>query len=215
MTREYKLQQIGNRVSGLVGTLHHSLVYGRRVTVLAQQLALLLPPGCRLLDIGCGDGALGALVSRIVPGVQILGVEAHARSSCAIPFQLFDGEHLPFGNDSFDGCLFVDVIHHVRTPLALLGEARRVSKNFIVIKDHVAETPFDRGVLRLMDWVGNAPHGVPLPYCYLSRARWDEIYKQLRLTPVVVRSQIPLYPAPISFVFGRRLHFISFLRKEE
>jgi SAM-dependent methyltransferase len=202
----------GRAVAG-IGKLHGRLVSPRRVAVLAERLATLLPPDCRLLDVGCGDGALGALLKQRVRGLGVEGVEVLPRDGCAIECHAFDGRHLPFADGSFDGCLFVDVLHHTLDPFVLLEDACRVSRDFILIKDHLAETRWQHARLRFMDWVGNRPHGVVLPYAYLSRAKWSELFARLHLTEVRSDYDLPLYPAPASWVFGGRLHFATLLRK--
>src|SRR5271154_3073794 len=151
-----------------LGKLHGRFVHQRRIAVLADRLAARLSPGCRLLDVGCGDGRLAALLREKTPGLVAQGVDILPRPGCAIDCQAFDGVHLPFSEDSFDVCLFVDVLHHALDPSAILRDACRVSRQFILIKDHLAETQLDHWTLRLMDWVGNRPHGVVLPYSYLS-----------------------------------------------
>ncbi|MGB6546905.1 MAG: class I SAM-dependent methyltransferase [Candidatus Acidiferrales bacterium] len=200
------------RAVARIGELHERLVSPRRIAVLAECLAALLPHDCRLLDVGCGDGALGALLERTVPGLRITGVEVLPRAECAIECHAFDGERLPFADRSFDGCLFVDVLHHTRDPFAILEDACRVSRNFILIKDHLAETRWDHWRLRFMDWVGNRPHDVVLPYAYLSRAKWRDLFDQLNVTEERRNHDLPLYPAPASWVFGGGLHFAAFLR---
>jgi hypothetical protein len=62
-----------------------------------------------------------------------------------------------------------------------------------------------------MDWVGNRPHGVVLPYAYLSQKQWDQLYRDAGLAGIKSKAAIPLYPPPFSLVFGRNLHFISLL----
>ena len=63
-----------------------------------------------------------------------------------------------------------------------------------------------------MDWIGNAPHGVRLPYNYLSLEKWQDIFVEANLEVEVFSKNIPLYPAPFSYVFGRGLHFIAVMR---
>jgi|HubBroStandDraft_6_1064221.scaffolds.fasta_scaffold382280_2 SAM-dependent methyltransferase len=205
-------QRSGRTVAG-IGKLHGRLVSPRRISVLAEHLGAMLPADCKLLDVGCGDGSLGALLQQSVPGLRATGVEVLPREGCLIECHAFDGRHLPFPDGSFDGCLFVDVLHHTDDPFAILEDACRVSRNFILIKDHLAETRWDHLRLRFMDWVGNRPHGVVLPYAYLSRAKWRDLYEQLDLTEVRTDSDLPLYPAPASFVFGGALHFATLLQK--
>jgi SAM-dependent methyltransferase len=197
----------------LMGNAHGTLVHQRRVTVLAQRLAAMLPAASTLLDVGCGDGTIAKIMCETVPGLTMSGAEYSPRADCAIPCLGFDGVHLPFADRSFDGCMFVDVLHHSRDPLAVLLDARRVCRNFILIKDHLAENALDHWTLRFMDWVGNRAHCVELPYAYLSARQWEELYRQAGLTEVRTTQAIPLYPAPFSLVFGRNLHFISVLTK--
>ena len=73
--------------------------------------------------------------------------------------------------------------HHARAPESLIAEAARVARKAVIVKDHLAESPLDRLTLRMMDWVGNAPHGVALPpYNYASRETWrDWLYWDIEL----------------------------------
>jgi SAM-dependent methyltransferase len=172
----------------------------------------MIPPQSSLLDIGCGDGRISRLISGMVSGMEITGVEYARRPNCAIPCTEFDGEHLPFEDKSFDGCMFVDVLHHTLDPLAVVRDAVRVARKYVLIKDHLQENALDHWTLRLMDWVGNRPHGVVLPYAYLSRRQWEALFKDAGLIESRSQQSIPLYPFPFSLVFGRNLHFVSLLR---
>ena len=203
------------RAVASIGKLHGRLVSPRRIAVLAERLAKFLPPESQLLDVGCGDGALGSLLQRSVPGLRVTGVEVLPREGCPIECHAFDGRHLPFPDHSFDGCLFVDVLHHTDDPFAILEDACRVSRDFILIKYHLAETRWDHWRLRFMDWVGNRPHGVVLPYAYLSRAKWRDLFDRLKLRETRADYDLPLYPAPASLLFGGGLHFAMLLRKSD
>ena len=83
---------------------------------------------------------------------------------------LFDGKTIPFEDNSFDLVMFVDVLHHAEDPASLLAEAARVSRKYLLLKDHVRTGLVGKWTLRLMDWFGNAQHNVVLPYNYLSEA---------------------------------------------
>jgi hypothetical protein len=110
--------------------------------------------------------------------------------------------------------MFADVLHHTEDPMVLLREARRVSRAFIVIKDHEREGVLSETRLRLMDWVGNARFGVSLPYNYWPRSRWIEAWKELGLLAERVERDLSLYPCPFDCVFGASLHFIARLHTE-
>lgn len=197
----------------LVGRWHRSLVFDRRARVLAGLLAKQLPPNAVVLDVGCGDGTVGNLLAKGRPDISIQGVEIAPRMSCLIPCVPFNGEKLPFTDGSFDACLFVDVLHHIDDASILLREAARVSRSFVLLKDHLSENSFDRATLRFMDWTGNRPHGVRLPYNYLSQSEWKRLFKESGLEISNWTNDVPLYPFPASLIFGRDLHFVALLRK--
>jgi len=200
----------------MLGRAHQRVVFGRRVRVLAEFLAERIPAGAAVLDVGCGDGSIAKLVKRNNPGVSIEGIEFAPRASCQIECKPFDGKSIPYPDAAVDVCMFVDVLHHVpdaRGIKHLLSEARRVSRRYILIKDHLSENPLDFKTLQFMDWVGNRPHGVVLPYNYQSRAEWDSHFAVAGLTLKEWETRIPLYPFPFSAVFGRQLAWIGLLEK--
>ncbi len=82
-------------MSKIIGTLHENLVYGRRTRVLAQSLANYLPTGSSVLDVGCGDGTIDALMMEQRPDVAIRGVDVLIRPTTRIPVDHFDGTNLP------------------------------------------------------------------------------------------------------------------------
>jgi SAM-dependent methyltransferase len=198
-----------------IGRWHHAFVFKRRTRVLAEMLAAQIPQRASVLDIGCGDGTIGSLIAQLRPDIAIQGVEFLVRPGCKITCHPFDGSSLPFADASFDVCLFVDVLHHTQDPAVLLREAVRVSRSFVLLKDHLDENFLDDMTLRFMDWVGNRPHGVVLTYNYQSRKEWAEHFSECGLEEVSWTTQVLLYPPPFSLVVGRRLHFVSLLRKRE
>jgi len=196
-----------------MGSWHRALVSPRRTRVLAEMLAAQIPPRAAVLDIGCGDGTIGSLIAQRRPDISIQGVEFMLRPDCKIACRAFDGNLLPFQDGSFDVCVFVDVLHHTQDPTVLLREAARVSRSFVLIKDHLDENAIDNLALRFMDWVGNRPHGVVLTYNYQNRKQWTEQFSDLRLSKISWTTEIPLYPWPLSLLVGRGLHFVSLLKK--
>jgi SAM-dependent methyltransferase len=168
-----------------------------------------------VLDIGCGDGTIAGLIMDRNPTVKIQGVEIAPRPTCRIACKPFDGKSLPHAPGSFDVCMFVDVLHHTHEIEALLLEACRVSRRYVLIKDHVAGNWLDFKILQFMDWVGNRPHGVVLPYNYQSRTQWDRYFSRAGLNAIARQDRVKLYPFPFSVLFGRKLHFIELFEKSE
>jgi SAM-dependent methyltransferase len=92
-------------------------------------------PGARVLDVGCGPGALSArLASR--PGAgEVSAVDpsetfvAAARNRLpGVDVRLAVAEKLPFGDDTFDAALAQLVVHFMDDPVAGLREMGRVTR---------------------------------------------------------------------------------------
>lgn len=198
--------------SRAIGSIHSRTVFGRRVRVLASSIASLLPDRARVLDVGCGSGDIASALLAFKPHLTIEGVDVLVRPETAIPVRQFDGEHLPFGDLTFDYALLIDVLHHTDDPAALLDEVSRVASH-VIIKDHYRNGPLAHARLRFMDWVGNAPHGVRLPYNYLSKTEWNEVWRAKGLKIEEIVQNLSLYPPPMDWIFGRGLHFIASLAK--
>ncbi len=192
----------------LVGRLHSRAVHGRRVRTLAARLASIVPPNARVLDVGCGDGAVADVLLQLRGDLEISGIDVLVRPTTRIPVVPFDGHRIPFADAEFDAVVFVDVLHHTEDPMELLREAARVAPGAIIVKDHAADGLLARPTLRLMDWVGNAHHGVALPYNYWSTPRWQQAVAELGLRAEVWETALGLYPPPASWLFDRELHLL-------
>jgi SAM-dependent methyltransferase len=96
-----------------------------------------LAPGTRLLEVGCGVGAVLALLGQEYPGVRLFGVDIErtqvefARGHlerAGVEATLLEGDALalPFGDESFDQVWMMWLLEHIADPTAALREARRV-----------------------------------------------------------------------------------------
>jgi ubiquinone/menaquinone biosynthesis C-methylase UbiE len=96
-----------------------------------------LDPGTRLLEIGCGVGAVLAVLGQEFPDVQLVGVDIEQKQLAVAREHLrregvdatlveADALALPFGEESFDHVWMMWFLEHVADPVAALREARRV-----------------------------------------------------------------------------------------
>jgi SAM-dependent methyltransferase len=194
-----------------IGDAHQKLVSGRRVEVLSNWFAQLLPAGVRLLDVGCGDGFVSSVLQSKRPDISVRGIDVLPREHTHIPVEIFDGHQFPFPDGAFDVVLFSDVLHHTDEPAILLKEARRVASRHVLLKDHYRKGIAAHTRLRFMDWVGNARFGVALPFNYWREEQWQGAWREIGLQPRQLITRLGLYPRPADWVFGASLHFIALL----
>ncbi len=203
------------RWSKWLGRIHRGSVMERRTQKIAEAISLLPIYGARILDVGSGNGMLAKNVMQLRPDVYIEGVDIMEWPDPFIPVRKFDGESIPARVGEWDYCLVSDVLHHCAVPENLLSEMVRVSGKGLILKDHVAETLWDRAVLSFMDWFGNRGHGVGLTYNYWSWRQWEAAFCRNGISPRVTQNRLRLYPFPFSMVFERDLHFLSLLEKDQ
>jgi len=195
-------------MTSVIGGMHDRYVMTRRVRILSDYLRSRIPQGSSVLDVGSGDGTIARTIADARPDLSVEGVDVLVRPVTAIPTRQYDGLHLPFDDDSVDVVMLVDVLHHTPDPGAVLREAARVTRDRVVIKDHLTDRWGSGPILRFMDWVGNAPHGVALPYNYQSHAQWLELLAQAGLRVEEWCDHLNLYPPPASWIFGGSLHVL-------
>lgn len=200
-------------INQALNLVHGGFIFGRRVKVLSEALARQMPPGAKILDVGAGDGNMGTSIQRLRPDVSLEGIDVFVREKTAYFVKEFDGVTIPHKDDSFDVAMFVDVLHHTKDPLTLLLEAARVAK-VVVVKDHLREGLLAEETLKAMDWVGNARHGVVLPYNYWNRLQWDAAFERADLEKAAWDEDLGLYAPGLSMLFDRSLHFVGQLRRK-
>jgi ubiquinone/menaquinone biosynthesis C-methylase UbiE len=151
-----------------------------RAAELEQRLLKLLAPlarDTRLLDAGCGTGALACALAPHV--LEVVGIDADPASVAAATasapancsFQVGDATALSFAGDSFSlaGCL--RVLHHVARPDSVVEELARCTR--------------PRGVVLVVDQLGSSDPQESLAIETFERAR-DPSHQRL-LTDTDIR----------------------------
>ena len=130
-----------------------------------HSIARLVPPGSRVLDLGCGDGALLAHLQATRQcsgyGVEIDDAKVHAcvkRGVNVLQLNLEDGLSM-FGDDAFDVVLQIDTLQHLRNAQTMLRETARVGRIGVVAFPNFAHWPNRLAVLQ-----GHMPVTKRLPY---------------------------------------------------
>ena len=130
-----------------------------------ESIARLVPPGSRVLDLGCGDGAMLEHLQKTRQcsgyGVEIDDAKVQAclrRGVNVLQLNLEEGLTM-FGDDAFDVVLQVDTLQHLRNAETMLRETARVGRIGIVAFPNFAHWPNRLDVLR-----GRMPVTKRLPY---------------------------------------------------
>lgn len=130
-----------------------------------QAVARLVPEGARVLDLGCGDGALLAHLqsTRACSGYGIEIDDANVlacvrRGVNVIQLNLDEGLAI-FGDASFDVVLHIDTLQHLRNTEVVLQETARVGRMGVVAFPNFAHWPNRFSIAR-----GRMPVTRRLPY---------------------------------------------------
>jgi ubiquinone/menaquinone biosynthesis C-methylase UbiE len=122
----------------------------------------------RLIDIGCGLGKYHPYwVNRVglLQGVDVSAesIQRAAERNPHVAYKVYDGNRLPFADDSFDAVVTICVMHHVNPQerSSFVAELRRVTRpgGIAVVFEHnplnlltrraISNCVFDEGVVLL------------------------------------------------------------------
>jgi SAM-dependent methyltransferase/organic radical activating enzyme len=111
--------------------------------------------GARVLDAGCGRGALARALARRFPAAQIWGVDHSAAMLAHLPPQIARRQgsiqDLPFEDGSFDLVCCVEALEHACNPAGAVAELCRVARPgglVVIIDKNVARS----GALAIESW---------------------------------------------------------------
>lgn len=169
-----------------------------------------IAPGTTVLDIGCGMGyALEVLeqdYQATTFGCDVVPCTDRIRRFCR-----FDGDRLPFADQSVDVAILIFVLHHAEDPHVLLREASRVARKAVLVVEDTPRTIFDRRWSEIHVRNFNRRHQIPWDGESRTELEWEALFRETgmrvlseeRLTrferlPPVARTAFVLQPAAVA-----------------
>ena len=139
-------------------------------------------PGGRLLDLGAGEGWVGAEAAAD-RGLALTLVDVARYGAAARPVRVYDGRQLPYLDGAFDAALVVFVLHHAADPAAVVREAVRVTAGPVLVLETVCRTDRHRAWLERADrWANRLRSGGAVdeaPLRVRSDADWRRTFASL------------------------------------
>jgi len=156
----------------------------RRAHKIARKLRRYIRPGEHVLDVGCGPLVVADELQKLT-GARVLGIETLDYRKRPLPMALYSGARAPFRDASFDVVVIGFVLHHCDDGgLAVLREARRLTRGRILLLEDSFDTLFDRAAIRIVDKLLNYIENpaIPVPYRFRPSWDWKSLFGELGLT---------------------------------
>lgn len=134
-----------------------------------------------VLDIGVGSGLALRYMMLQKPEVTFAGVDVRdlRLPYVDVPLQLYDGQTLPFTRQQFDISLLFYVLHHCLKPQAVLAEAKRVTRQTLIIIEEFDAPNTDDISLDLTERQSHKALGLPadLPYQLFDQPEFEAMLR--------------------------------------
>lgn len=186
--------------------------YRRRTFDLLRTVIRMAHGVAEAVDVGAGDGWMAWSLMRERLVGRCLPVDVVRRAQVLLEPTLYDGVRLPIMDGGVDLAFAVDAVHHADDPLALLRELARISRRWIVLKDHTHASPAGAWTLRLLDEIGNRRFAIGSPGRYQRGFAWFDV---LRSCGFEVRFLV--HPAPchtgLLGALTNRLQFVALFER--
>jgi SAM-dependent methyltransferase len=155
----------------------------------------------RVIDVGCGTGALAAAIAEVAPAAEIVGVDPSAafvelaRSQTRGRFEVGDSQALAFDDASFDAACACLVLNFIPDQKVALAEMRRVVRPSgtvaAVVWDHAEGMTMLKTFWDVVDALDNRPKSAEEPNPLLGpealRRLWAEAgLEDIAFAPLVI-----------------------------
>lgn len=158
-------------------------IINKRTERIVNLFEEFIEPGEKILDIGAGGGWIAKeLKKRKNTDITLLDVTDFNQTDLKV--LLYNGKDIPFPAESFDVSLLIFTLHHCSDPLRILKEAKRVTKEKIIILEDIPTSWLNKIFLCFWDVIANLPSlikppGENISFNFKIISQWQKIFKDL------------------------------------
>ena len=178
-----------------------SKIYQRAAEKMCSDCQDFIGKGCRILDLGSGAGLVGQTFKNFFQA-EVTGIDIKDINIASIPFKVYDGQHFPFSDSSFDAVLVNFVLHHSESPKVLLTESKRVAKDKIIIYEDLSDGFFSKLFCKFHGFSFDSLFGNPWKTSFRSEKEWENLFRETGLS-VIFKKRVNNFPVKKQiFVLG-------------
>ncbi|MFX0124953.1 MAG: class I SAM-dependent methyltransferase [Candidatus Hodarchaeota archaeon] len=171
-----------------------------RANKILNTIRFFIKPGDSILSVGDGDGYVSLRIQEKtesqVQGLDILHYTKYRVQG--VPLVIYDGNEIPFADESFDISAGVFLLHHCENLEFTLQEMIRVSRKKIIIVEDVFSNRLELLFLRFFDTIENRTFSteMPIPYNFQKVSQWKKTFKKTNLQ-LIYSIQFRALPLPV------------------
>lgn len=170
------IKNLQHRLSDWIIKNNPSIGLDKRAEKFVQDFETDLKPSSSVLDIGAGPGVYFEPLAKRGHETTLLDVKKY--KACPYPVTLFEGDRIPFEDNSFDASLLITVLHHALDPEAVLREAKRVSRESVIVIEDVYSRPGGKALCVFRDAALNCEI-IGHPMNFRSHEEWKKTFRKL------------------------------------
>jgi ubiquinone/menaquinone biosynthesis C-methylase UbiE len=168
------LQVFQRRVlDGIVRCFAHGALQARAEKIV-QLFESEIPKGSRILDLGGGWGFYAAPLRN--RGHEHLVLDVVDPGYKKAPVVLYEGQRIPFPDQSFDVTILVTMLHHVPDPKALFKEVHRVTRQKVIVVEDLYHHKLGRYWTVCRDRILNIEF-MEHPHQFRKDAEWRDFFR--------------------------------------
>lgn len=147
----------------------------------------------KIIDIGAGSCLIAKYI-RDKFQTNITPIDVVDYNKTNLKLVLYNGEKIPFENQTFDIALIIFVLHHSKDQETILNEAKRVAKRIIILED-TPKNKLEKLLWHFWDWLLNLGHDVKMSYSARTDEEWLVLFEEMNFKVIKkknFRSALPI-----------------------